>query len=174
MKDKNMPICTALLHDLRRKHCNLASVARAVGVSRQRLYAMLSGRCIMKIGDFIAICEAVGVKPSEVLKGAPKRQYRFIAVDFDGTLVAHQFPAIGAPNLNVMAFIRNHAARGTKIILHTCRSGEHLDKAVNWCREQNVPIHAVNENPWVDFGAQKVYADIYLDDRAVNVREIKD
>jgi len=65
---------------------------------------------------------------------------------------------------------------GTKIILHTCRENDeekpYLTEAVNWCKEHNVPIDAVNENPWVAFGKRKIYADIYVDDRAVNADDV--
>lgn len=105
-------------------------------------------------------------------------RYEFICCDFDGTLCEHRFPEIGEPKPHVIKFIRRKAAEGTKIILHTCRENgmgggrRYLTEAVEWCHEQNIPIHAVNENPWVPFGGRKIYADIYIDDRAVNVNDI--
>jgi hypothetical protein len=105
------------------------------------------------------------------------KQYEFIACDFDGSLCEHRFPEIGEPKGNVIGFIRNHAQQGTKIILHTCRENapngrQYLTEAVEWCKDHAIPIHAVNENPWVPFGGRKIYADIYIDDRAVNVKDI--
>jgi hypothetical protein len=44
---------------------------------------------------------------------------------------------------------------------------------VEWCKEHGIPIDAVNENPFVPFGKRKLYADIYIDDRAVNVNSIR-
>jgi len=101
------------------------------------------------------------------------KKYEFIAVDFDGTLCEHRFPEIGEPKPDVIEYIREQAKQGTKIILHTCRDNHYLAEAVAWCIENSVPIHAVNDNPWVGFGKSgKLYADIYIDDRAVNVKDI--
>ena len=106
------------------------------------------------------------------------KQYEYIAVDFDGTLCEHIFPDIGLPKNNVIDYIRRQAAEGTKIILHTCRENDenggrkYLSEAVEWCHIRQIPIHAVNENPWVTFGGRKMYADIYIDDRAVNVNDL--
>lgn len=107
------------------------------------------------------------------------KQYEYIAVDFDGTLCVHRFPEIGEPNPGVIEYIKKQAAAGTKIILHTCRENDeadgrrYLDEAVEWCKAHKIPIAAVNENPFVTFGGRKIYADIYIDDRAVNVNEIQ-
>ena len=106
------------------------------------------------------------------------KKFEFIAVDFDGTLNKHAFPEIGPPNRRIIEFIKFHAAQGTKIILHTCREDDepsgrqYLTEAVEWCKEHEIPIDAINENPFVSFGGRKIYADIYLDDRAVNVNSI--
>jgi hypothetical protein len=105
------------------------------------------------------------------------KKYNYIAVDFDGTLCEHRFPEIGEPIYKTMRFICYHAERGAKIILHTCRENapdgrQYLTEAVEWCKDHAVPIHAVNENPWVPFGRRKIYADIYIDDRALNVEDL--
>lgn len=106
------------------------------------------------------------------------KKYEFIAVDFDGTLCEHRFPEIGEPKQIVIEYIRKQAEQGTKVILHTCRDNiengrKYLQEAIDWCLEHGVPFHAVNYNPWVPFGKSgKLYADIYIDDRAVNVKDI--
>ena len=108
-----------------------------------------------------------------------EKQYEFIAVDFDGTLCVHQFPEIGEPKHIVIEYIKRQAAAGTKIILHTCRENDedggrkYLDEALQWCNAHGIPIAAINENPFVPFGKRKIYADIYIDDRAVNVAEVE-
>jgi len=106
-------------------------------------------------------------------------KYKYLAVDFDGTLCEHKFPEIGEPKENVIKAIRAFAAAGTKIILHTCRDdfeGGHytgyLTAALMWCQVHAIPIDAVNENPWETFGRGKMYADRYIDDRAVNVDDL--
>lgn len=93
-----------------------------------------------------------------------------IAVDFDGTLCENEYPAIGEPNHDIMEYIRIRHQLGAKIILWTCRTGEELKKAVDWCYQWAVPLNAVNENiPEVieEFGGdtRKIFADEYIDDK---------
>ena len=104
------------------------------------------------------------------------RKWDYIAVDFDGTVCEHRFPEIGEPKMEIIEFLRRQHELGTKIILHTCRENMeqgkwagYLTKAYEWCLRMGVPVDAVNHNPWVPYGGRKIYADIYIDDRAVNV-----
>jgi len=111
--------------------------------------------------------------------------YDTIAVDFDGTLCVDRFPEIGEPKPLVIEYVKHHAARGTKIILHTCRENTArralLDEAVEFCNIYEIPLYAVNENPDNPYPAQygaeragrKVYADLYIDDKAVNPADIE-
>lgn len=111
------------------------------------------------------------------------KQPEFIAVDFDGTLCVNNFPEIGEPKQAVIAYIRMQAARGSKIILNTCRENgtrNLLDEAVSWCAAHAIPLDAVNENPFNKYREEfktppprKVYADLYIDDKAVNVTDIE-
>lgn len=96
---------------------------------------------------------------------------KIIAVDFDGTLCEDCWPDIGPANRGVIANIIGLQKLGAKVILWTCRSGELLDQAVNWCKDQGLIFDAVNENlPEVieRFGSdsRKIYAGIYIDDRS--------
>ena len=77
-------------------------------------------------------------------------KYEFVAVDFDGTLCADAFPEVGAPNRAVIAYVKKLAADGSKIILYTSRENgtrKLLDEAVAFCKAQEIPLYAVNENP---------------------------
>lgn len=93
-----------------------------------------------------------------------------ISVDFDGTLCKHEFPEIGKPNLDLINFLTDKQFEGHKIILNTCRDGEYLNKAVDWCALYGLSFDAVNDNlqeikqNFVEL-SNKVYADIYIDDR---------
>ena len=105
------------------------------------------------------------------------KNYDYIAVD--GTLCEHEFPEIGAPKDDVIKAIQAQAAAGSKIILYTCRDDfeggcytGYLTAALMWCTTHDIPIHAINENPWVPFGKGKMYADIYIDDRALHVDQL--
>lgn len=112
-------------------------------------------------------------------------KYEFVAVDFDGTLCADAFPEVGAPNRAVIDYVKRLAADGSKIILYTSRENgtrKLLDEAVAFCKAQEIPLYAVNENPGNPHAAKiglkpsdgrKVYADLYIDDKAINPVEIE-
>lgn len=91
------------------------------------------------------------------------------AIDFDGTLVKHDFPNIGEENTNMVEFVKHLQANGHEWILWTCREGSKLDVAVGWCLTRGLYPTAVNDNiPRLidEFGnnPRKVFADYYLDD----------
>lgn len=92
-----------------------------------------------------------------------------IAVDFDGTLCANKFPDIGAPNQALIDYLKSEKKFGRKLILWTCRVGDRLDLAVEWCKTHGLEFDAVNENlPEIVemYGGEsrKIYADWYIDD----------
>lgn len=100
-----------------------------------------------------------------------------VAVDFDGTLCENAFPEIGAPKKDVIDTIKEYKSYGWKTILWTCRNGEALTEAVDWCKKHKLEFDAVNENlPEVEklFGGwtRKIFADVYIDDKNVLLREV--
>lgn len=112
------------------------------------------------------------------------KRNKIIAVDFDGTLCEHKFPEIGGigkTQKNVIEFIRNQKESGAIIILWTCRCDteerNYLSEAIEWCKENNIPIDYANENcPAMKkvFGCdtRKVVANMYIDDLAINANHI--
>lgn len=95
---------------------------------------------------------------------------KIIAVDFDGTLCENRWPEIGPPNEEVINYIKDEKAKGTKIILWTCRHGRDLKKVVKWCKEQGLIFDAVNRNlksVIQAFGSdtRKIFANEYIDDK---------
>ena len=92
-----------------------------------------------------------------------------IAVDFDGTCVEHDYPAVGLDVEGAVKTLRDLNAKGHHIILYTMRSGTKLDAATNWFKRHNIALWGVNENPeqreWTS--SPKVFADLYIDDSAV-------
>ncbi len=94
-----------------------------------------------------------------------------IAVDFDGTIVEHQYPEIGKEKLFAFETLREMQKRGFKLILWTVRSGNELEEAVEFCRNKGVEFYAVNKNypeEVIDKNfVRKIEADIYIDDRNV-------
>lgn len=101
------------------------------------------------------------------------RKYTIYAVDFDGTLCESIFPGIGAPNIALINHLKKRRKQGNKLILWTCRVGERLQEAVEWCKSHGLEFDAVNENlpemieHWGN-ETRKVFADVYIDDKAVN------
>jgi len=105
-----------------------------------------------------------------------KRDFLIIAIDFDGTIVEHQFPRIGKLKLGADKYIRKLKKEGHKIIIWTCRNNteSQLGKVATigavkeFLDQKNIPYDAINENvPEMGFWLQsrKIYADIYIDDK---------
>jgi hypothetical protein len=94
-----------------------------------------------------------------------------IAVDFDGTIVEHQFPKIGKIMPFAFGALKELQKMGHQIILWTYRSGKELEDAVNFCKDNGIEFYAVNKNyPEEVFDesiSRKIYADIYIDDRNI-------
>lgn len=92
-----------------------------------------------------------------------------IAIDFDGTCVEHDYPAVGLDVDGAVDTLRALNRAGHRLILYTMRSGAKLDAALRWFKERKVELWAVNENPeqreWTD--SPKVFAQYYIDDSAL-------
>ena len=95
---------------------------------------------------------------------------KIIAIDFDGTLVKNKFPEIGEINPHVWGAALRAKAEGIKIILWTSRTGDVLNKAVQFCTDYGLTFDAINDNiPEVKalgWDARKVFATLYIDDRS--------
>ena len=89
-----------------------------------------------------------------------------IACDFDGTIVRHEFPAIGDPVPHALESIRQLEADGHQIILYTMRSGKYLQDAQTYLWSNQIRLWGINEDPgqkgWTD--SPKAYANLYIDD----------
>ncbi len=101
--------------------------------------------------------------------GKDRGRSYIIAVDFDGTCVEHDYPAVGMDVEGAVDTLRELNRRGHRIILYSMRSGDKLDAAVRWFKERKIELWAVNSNPeqgeWTS--SPKVYADLYIDDSAL-------
>lgn len=103
-----------------------------------------------------------------------------IAIDFDGTIAAHEFPQIGAEVPGAFEWMKKFQEAGCKLILWTMRCDESetsldgngiekgvLTQAVEFCRKRGIEFFGVNENPQQDWSASpKAYAHVYIDDAA--------
>lgn len=103
-----------------------------------------------------------------------------ISVDFDGTICEHKYPSIGRPNLSLIQKLLEAKEKGHKIILNTCRDGKELNEAVYWCLHNfGLLFDSINEDleeikeSFIN-KSNKVYADIYLDDRNISFKDFEE
>lgn len=91
---------------------------------------------------------------------------KIIAVDFDGTIAKTRFPYIVSqiPESNLIIKWRK---LGHKVVLWTCREGEVLEQALQFCHEQGISFDGVNVNVQTkyDDDPRKISADHYIDDK---------
>ena len=96
-----------------------------------------------------------------------------IAVDFDGTIVEHRYPAIGEERPFAVETLKMLIRDHHKLILWSVREGELLDEAIQWCRARGVEFYAVNRDyPEEDprhnqHFSRKLKADYFIDDRNI-------
>lgn len=117
-------------------------------------------------------------------KSSEKMKPRIIAVDFDGTVVTHEFPKVGY-DIGATFTLLKLVEAGHKLILWTMRSnvenpksddpsiiplaGNYLDDAVAWFKHRKIPLWGLNKNPdqstWTH--SPKAFANLYIDDAAI-------
>jgi hypothetical protein len=93
-----------------------------------------------------------------------------IAVDFDGTIVTHEFPKIGKEiPFAIDTLKRLQHQPDILLVLWTVRDGELLDEAVEFCKSKGLEFYAVNKNyPEESLKypePRKLQADLFIDDR---------
>jgi hypothetical protein len=92
-----------------------------------------------------------------------------IAVDFDGTIVEHEYPKIGREKLFAFRTLKELEKQGARLILWTFRNGKELDEAVEYCKQNGIEFYAVNRNyPEEIFDentSRKIDADLFIDDK---------
>ncbi len=90
------------------------------------------------------------------------------AIDFDGTIVEHDYPGVGQLLPGAIEWLRAFQEHGVKLILFTMRSEEKLQQAIRLLNSHGLEFWAYNENPDQDWtNSPKVHADVYVDDRAL-------
>lgn len=95
-----------------------------------------------------------------------------IAIDFDGTIVEHEYPAIGKLLPDAEEVINKLYDDGHYIIIWTCRSDDlSINQMIDFLNKEEIHYHKVNENaPYslIHFSpAPKILAHVYIDDRMV-------
>ncbi|MDU1904854.1 MAG: HAD family hydrolase [Dysgonomonas sp.] len=104
-----------------------------------------------------------------------------ICIDFDGTCVTHEFPAIGK-DIGAIPVLKELMQAGHKLILFTMRSDRKVKKkqgdemivieenyltdAVNWFKENGIELYGIQKNPRQRFWttSPKAYGHVYIDD----------
>ena len=95
-----------------------------------------------------------------------------ICVDFDGTCVTHEFPRVGR-SIGSVPVLKELVENGNQLVLFTMRSnrpnGKFLDDAVNWFKDNEIPLYGIQQNPsqsqWTS--SPKAYGEVYIDDAAL-------
>ncbi len=100
-----------------------------------------------------------------------------VAIDFDGTIVEHKYPEIGAPLPDAFRVMRRLVKAGHTLVLWTCRTDHptdeeqaHFTEALDFVRSNGVPMLTPDEAPSAfgeEFPVTKVFANIYIDDRNI-------
>lgn len=92
-----------------------------------------------------------------------------IAIDFDGTVVQHEFPDVGQDVPGAVDALRGMIKRGHKLVLFTMRSGRFLQDAEDWFIQRDIHLSGVQYSPgqtdWT--ASNKCYAQVYVDDAAL-------
>lgn len=104
---------------------------------------------------------------------------RAIAIDFDGCLCKNMWPDIGFPNFDAINAAIRAKQEGAALILWTCRDGEKLENAIQFCKNYGLEFDAVNDNlpervVFNNANPRKVNADEYWDDLSVFVSAAAD
>ena len=93
-----------------------------------------------------------------------------IAVDFDGTIVKHEYPRIGTEiPFAIDTLKRLQQSPDYQLILWTVRQGVELQEALDFCKNQGLEFYAVNSNYPEELAEynepRKLKADLFIDDR---------
>lgn len=97
-------------------------------------------------------------------------QGKLIAVDIDGTLTdgmfwGKEYSDEPKPNMKMIKLCEDLIRQGGHVVLFTARTPEMAIETLAWLAKYNVWHHGIN------FG-RKCGADLYIDDKALNVDEI--
>jgi len=100
------------------------------------------------------------------------RDESVIAIDFDGTIVKHNYPEIGDPVPDALRVIqRLQREKRCRIILLTVRGGRLLRDAIGYLKKNQIELYGANENPrqpGSEFRhSKKVWYDHLIDDAAI-------
>lgn len=91
-----------------------------------------------------------------------------INIDFDGTVVTHEYPNVGK-DIGAQPVLKRLIDNGHYLILFTMRGGKELIDAIEWFKQNNIPLYGIQTNPtqasWTN--SPKSLADLMIDDSAL-------
>lgn len=88
---------------------------------------------------------------------------KVIAVDYDDTLCM----ASNVPNVDVVKYVsKQFYTRGVIVIVHTARPESYRKLISDWLATHDIPYHAIV--------CDKLPADVYVDDKAINPTSLED
>ncbi len=90
-------------------------------------------------------------------------------IDFDGTVVTHEYPRVGK-DIGAVPVLKRLVENGHQLILFTMRgNNSYLKEAVEWFKKNDIPLYGINTNPtqigWTD--SPKSHANFIIDDTAL-------
>lgn len=90
-------------------------------------------------------------------------------IDFDGSVVTHEYPRVGK-DIGAVPVLKRLVENGHQLILFTMRgNNSYLKEAVEWFKKNDIPLYGINTNPtqrsWTD--SPKSHADFLIDDTAL-------
>lgn len=92
-----------------------------------------------------------------------------IAVDFDGTIVEHEYPKIGRPIPFAIETLLKLQQDKHVLILWSVREGKLLQEAIDYCSNKGLNFYTANKNfPEENMdnpASRKLNADLFIDDR---------
>ena len=90
-----------------------------------------------------------------------------IAIDFDGTIVTHDYPRVGKPIPLAKEVINMLTDNGHLCFLWTMRDNDTLEAAKKYCKDNGIMLCNYNQSPDQFSNSPKQYATIYIDDAAL-------
>ncbi len=156
--------------------CKLKEIGDELGMDHSSIiYSLKSFHNLYKLyPDFRLKVKRAGLKPGEnflqnnyLIK---TNNEMIIAIDFDGTIVRGEYPAIAGLMPYAAETIRAFKNKGHYLIINTCRTGDNLLSAINYLLEHNIPFDRVNDNNpentrKYNGSSRKIYAHVYIDDK---------
>lgn len=98
----------------------------------------------------------------KIYKAIESPDDKLFAVDFDGTISNGDF----TPIQEKIDFVNNLYERGAHIVIYTARFPNEFEMVNSWLFNHNVKFHGIAMR-------NKINADVYIDNRAINVDDLK-